>query len=155
MPTGPEVSIDALQKSVSLHLTAIEHYATLAEHLGRIGYAKLGERYREDAEEERGHFKACVERLEFFGVQPTCQHAPSSWPRYDFPGILAANEALETKAAETERVNIVAARGAGDELTALVFAELLKGSEASISEIEADRFVISQVGLDNFLANQV
>lgn len=155
MPTAPEPVIAALQTSVSLHLTAIEHYATLAEHLSRVGYTKLGERYRRDADEERGHLADVVRRLEFFNTQPTYTHAAPSWPRYDFPGILAANLELETRAAETERAGIVTSRAAGDEGTAVTLTVLLDGSEESLREIEADRFVISQVGLDNFLANQV
>lgn len=154
MPVAPANSIAALQKSVGLHLTAVEHYATVAEHLDRIGYGKLGSRFRDDAEEERGHLKACIERLEFYNVAPALEHAAPAWPRLDVAGILTASLAFETAAAEVERQNILDARAAGDEVTALVFVELLKGSEESIKHIEADKLVISQVGLDNWLSNQ-
>ena len=155
MPIAPTGVIECLQSSASLHLTAVEHYATISEHLARAGYHKLGERYRADAEEERGHLRKVLERLEFYNTQPTYQHAAPSWPRYDVPGILGANLTLETNAAEVERHNITAVRAVGDELSALVFAELLEGSEQSIKEIEADKFVIGQVGIDNWLANQI
>lgn len=154
MPTAPNGVADALQKSASLHWTAVEHYTSVAEHLDRYGYKKLGSRFKADAEEERGHLHAVMERLEFYGVQPTYQHAPPSFPRGDVPGILAASLALETATAATERANVIAARSVGDELSALVFADLLKGSEESIKDIEADQFVIGQIGLDNYLANQ-
>lgn len=154
MPAAIPASVECLQNAASLHLTAIEHYATVAEHLDRAGYHKLGERFRADAEEERGHLKAVLERLEFFNTQPTYEHAAPSWPRYDVPGILAASLKLEQAAADAERTHIVEVRAAADEGTALVFAELLKGSEESITHIEADKFLIGQVGLDNWLANQ-
>jgi bacterioferritin (cytochrome b1) len=54
-----------------------------------------------------------------------------------------------------ERANIIVARNAGDEVTAEIFAELLKGSEASVSDIEATKKQIEQIGLDNYLANKV
>lgn len=152
-PIAPAV-IDALQKCVALHWTAIEHYATLAAHLTRWGYAKLGDRYRADANEESQHLTSLMQRLEFFDVQPTYVHSAPSWPRQDVAGILAASLTLETTAADTERAGILAARAAGDEKTAELLAGILAGSEASIREIEADRLVISQVGLDNWLANQ-
>lgn len=155
MPTADQSVIDALQASVVLHLTAIEHYATLATHLDRWGYSKLGAKYVEDANEERDHLKLVVSRLEFYDVAPVLTHTAPSWPRHDFVGILDANLTLEQTAATVERSNVIASRAVGDELSALVFAELLHGSEESIRKIEAVQAVITQIGLDNFLANQV
>lgn len=150
---NPKV-IESLQKSVSLHLTAIEHYQAAAAHMERIGYKKLAARFGADANEEREHLQAVMARLEFYMTQPTYQHQPPSWPRGDVPGILASSLALETAAAGVERQNVTAAREAGDEVSATIFASLLEGSEASILAIEADRVLIEQIGLDNWLANQ-
>lgn len=155
MPADDQSVIDALQASVALHLTAVEHYATVAQHLDRWGYAKLGDKYRADAEEEREHFKAVIDRLEFYDVAPVLTHASPSWPRHDFVGILDASLLLEQTAANLERSNVTACRAVGDEISALVFANLLHGSEDSIREIEAAQVVIETIGLDNYLANQV
>lgn len=153
--TASPAVIDCLQNAVSLHLTAVEHYATIAEHLDRAGYHKLGDRFRGDAEEERGHLKKAMERLEYYQTAPVLTHAAPVFPRYDVPGILAANLSLEESAAAAERRHVTECRAAGDELSALVFVDLLEGSEQSIKEIEADRFVIQQIGLDNWLSLQV
>lgn len=155
MPQAPEGVIDALQSSVRLHLTAIENYQAQAEHFDRWGYGKLAVAYREDTEEERGHLHELQARLEFYDVQPTYEHDQPDWPRHDYEGILAANLALESAAAEVERANVLACRAVGDELSAKIFAELLAGSEASVAEIEATQKVIEQIGVDNYLANQV
>ena len=155
MPQAPEGVIDALQASVRLHMTAIETYQSQAEHFDRWGYGKLAAAYRADVEEERGHLHKVQARLEFYDVQPTYDHDQPEWPRHDFEGILAANLALESTAAEVERANVLACRAVGDELSAEIFSELLEGSEASVAEIEATQRVIEQIGLDNYLANQV
>lgn len=155
MPAAPNGVEEALQRSVKLHLTAIENYQAQAEHFARWGYGKLADKYRGDVEEERGHLKAVMARLEFYDIQPVYEHDEPNWPRHDFEGILSANLALESAAAQAERENVVAARAVGDELSALVFASLLEGSEASVAEIEADMKVIEQIGLDNYLANKV
>lgn len=155
MPQAPEGVIDALQAAVSLHLTAIENYASQAEHFARWGYSKLGDRSRADAEEERGHLKLLHERLEYYDAQPTYEHPQPSWPRHDYEGILAANLELEVAASEAERSGVLKCREAGDELSATVFAQLLEGSEASVAEIEAAQKVLEQIGTDNYLANQV
>ena len=154
MPAPIPASVECLQNAVSLHLTAIEHYATAAEHLGRIGYAKLAERFSADAEEERGHLKLALARLEFFQTAPVLTHAAPSWPRYDVPGILAASLTLEQATAAAERQHIVEVRQVADEGTAEVFTQLLAGSEESIRELEADQLLISQMGIENYLSLQ-
>lgn len=154
MPLALNTVIDALQTSASLHLTAVEHYQAQAAHFERWGYPKLAAQCREDAEEERGHLAKVMARLEYYDVQPTYAHDTPEWPRHDYEGILAANLALETAAAVAERANILAARAAGDELSALVFVDLLVGSEDSIKKIEAIQKILEQIGTDNYLANQ-
>lgn len=155
MPQAPEGVIDILQRSVSLHLTAIEQYQGQAKHFSRWGYEKLGKRYEEDVEEERGHLSKVVERLEFYDVSPDYTHAAPKWPRHDYTGVLQANLELESAAMEFEREAVQIARDAGDELTAKAFARLLAGSEASVAEIEAIERVLGDIGVDNYLANQV
>jgi bacterioferritin (cytochrome b1) len=68
---------------------------------------------------------------------------------------LRANLSLEDAAASVERANILTCRAQGDEQSALVFSALLAGSEASIREIEGIQTAISEIGIDNFLANQM
>lgn len=155
MPQAPEGVTDALQASVRLHLTAIETYQSQAEHFGRWGYHKLADKYRADVDEERKHLAALMSRLEFYDEQPVSDHEEPSWPRHDYEGIVSSNLDLESAAAKNERSGVLACRAVGDELSALVFAELLEGSEASVSEIEAIQKVLEQIGVDNFLANQV
>lgn len=155
MPVPPDGVVDALQSAVRLHLLAIEQYQAQAAHFSRWGYAKLGEKYAEDAEEEREHLQKVLKRLEFYDVQPTYEHDQPEWPRHDFEGTLASNMTLETTAAEAERAGVLACRSVGDELSALIFADLLAGSEESVAQIEAVQLIVQQMGLDNYLADQV
>jgi bacterioferritin len=155
MPTPPDGVIEALQASVRLHRTAIENYQAQAEHFSRWGYSKLGEKCRGDAEEEQEHLALVMARLEYYDVQPVYDHEQPNWPRHDYEGILSANYDLESGAASVERAGVMKCREVGDELSAKVFTKLLEGSEASISEAEATQKVIEQIGVDNYLANQV
>jgi len=155
MPQAPEGVIDALQASVRLHMTAIEHYQSQAEHFARWGYAKLAQTSRGEVEEERHHLHELQARLEYYDEQPAYDHDQPDWPRHDFEGILAANLALETAAADAERASVTACRAAGDEISAGIFTLLLESSEEAVAAIEAKQRVIEQIGLDNYLANQV
>lgn len=160
VPIAPPIAsagdvIAALQLSRRLHLTAIEQYQDQAVHFLRWGYSKLAAETEADVEEERGHLKVITARLEFYDVEPECREEEPEWPRHDYEGILDANYALEYGAMNAERSNVIVARNAGDEVTAKIFAKLLKGSEASVSEIEATKKQIEQIGLDNYLAKKV
>lgn len=155
MPAAPDGVVNALQASVRLHLTAIENYQAQAEHFDRWGYKKLAEKCRADADEERQHLGKVLSRLEYYDEQPAYDHDEPSWPRHDYEGILASNLELEATAVKAERANVLACRAVGDELSALVFADLLEGSEDAVAGIEATQKVIEQIGLDNYLANQV
>lgn len=155
MPLAPDGVVNALQASLRLHLTAVENYQAQAEHFDRWGYSKLADKYRGDVAEEREHLASVMQRLEYYDEQPVYDHDEPSWPRHDYEGIVAANLELETAAAKVERANVLACRAVGDEVSARIFADLLEGSEGSIAEIEAIQKVLEQIGVDNFLANQV
>lgn len=154
MPQGNPTVIEALRASLRLHWQAIEFYSAYAAWIAPQ-YAKLGERYAADAEEERGHARLCMDRLRFFGEPAVFDHADPTVPTEGFEAFLTEALALETAAAELEEKNVALARGENDERSALVFAELLAGSEASILEIEATRQTLAEIGLDNYLANLI
>ena len=147
--------ISALQAALVVHWTAIETYTGQAAHFLRNGYPLLAGKAKEDAEEERGHAAKLLARLEFWDQSPIYTHSSPNWPRLpDFNGILAANLQLENDAAAIERAGILTARAAGDERTAEILADNLKGSEEAIEAITAAQRLIVAIGLDNYLANQ-
>lgn len=154
MPKPLPGVVDALQAALRNHWTQILLYESQAAHFARWGYAKLGEAFLAYAEEERTHARLVVERLEFFDAQPTYEFEQPLWPRHDFEGILEVNYTLDQTAANAERSGYLLCVELGDAETATIFADLLKGSEDGMAEIEAQRLVIDQIGLDNFLANQ-
>lgn len=147
-----EQIIEALQAGLALHLSQAEAYEAQAVHFERWGYPGLAKSWREYAAEERQHEALCLQRLEFFDVAPDMAHETIEWPRHDFLGILDQNYATDSMAAETERAGYLAANEIGDVDTAKIFAELLHGSEDGMAHIEAIRSVISQIGIDNYLA---
>jgi bacterioferritin len=154
MPKPLDGVVDALQAGLRNHWTQILLYETQAAHFTRWGYPKLGDLFLAYAEEERTHARLVVERLEFFDAQPEYTFEEPIWPRHDFEGILEVNYTLDQTAANAERSGYMLCMSVGDAVTAKMFTKLLKGSEEGMAEIEAQRLVIDQVGIDNFLANQ-
>lgn len=152
MPVARTEVVHALLASSRLHLSAIEFYVGVAEHIERWGYPRLADRYRDEAVEERGHLVACLARLEFFDVGAAYDHATPTWPRHDYAGIIQAAYRLERAAADVERDGVLACRAVGDEQSALVFAALLEGSEDALAKLEAAQVVIGEIGLDGYLS---
>jgi bacterioferritin len=146
--------VEALNAGLRNHWTQILLYESQAAHFTRWGYKKLGEAFLAYAEEEREHARKVVQRLEFFDAQPTYDFEQPLWPRHDFESILEVNYTLDQTAANTERSGYTLCVGLGDAETAAIFADLLKGSEDGMAEIEATRLVIDQIGLDNYLADR-
>ena len=155
MPIAPEGIVEALQVSLSLHWTAVESYETQSVHFATWGYSKIAEEYAAAAEEERGHARKVMARVEFFNTAPTTVHEFAIWTRHDYLAVLDQNHEIETSAADAERDGYVIAIDSGDAVTAGIFAELLADSEEAIQKIEAIREVIGTIGLDNYLADKI
>ena len=155
MKADPKVLV-ALQASLQAHWLAMETYRAQAAHLGRAGYGPLAKAAAEDVAEEGEHADRLLRRLEEFEVAPGYDHPSPMFPRLpDYVGLLEANLRLEQGACEIEREGIAACRAAQDERTALLLAENLAGSEASIVKIEAALAQIRAVTLPQWLASQI
>jgi bacterioferritin len=155
MKAPNQAILDALNESVSAHLTAIEQYASQAALFARSGYSKLAGRATADAEEERTHLAKLFGRIVFYDSAAVFTHKGPDYPTGDLIGILSANLFLENAAAEIERRGIQTARQFGDEGTASIFTENLEGSEASVLEIEAIQSQIAAMTLGQYLSTQI
>ena len=147
---------ELLKKSLNIHWQQTTVLTAQAIHLDRWGYKKLAEIIKADAQQEHEHSAVNLQRLEFFDVdyQPLSV-SPPSWTRHDMIALIKYNLNSVREAASAERATIVAARAAGDEITANIMLPLLQGSEDGIELYEGYLKLIDQMGLDNFLTLQV
>ena len=148
--------IDLLKESLNIHWQQTTSLTAQAIHLERWGYKKLAAIIKADAEEEHQHAAINIERLEFFDqdYQPLSINPPS-WARHDIAAMIEYNLNSVREASKAERATIVAAREAGDEITAQIMIPLLQGSEDGIKLYEGYLKLINQMGFDNFLTLQV
>ena len=148
--------IECLKKSLNIHWQQTTVLTAQAAHLERWGYKKLAEVIKADAKQEHEHAMENIKRLEFFDIdyQPL-NISPPSWTRHDMVALIQYNLNSVREASAAERETIVAARAAGDEMTANMMIPLLQGSEDGIALYESYLKLIEQMGLDNFLSIQV
>ena len=151
-----EIVIELLKKSLNIHWQQTTVLTAQAAHLERWGYKKLAEVIKADAQQEHEHAMENIKRLEFFDIdyQPL-NISPPSWTRHDMVALIQYNLNSVREASAAERETIVAARAAGDEMTANMMIPLLQGSEDGIALYESYLKLIEQMGLDNFLSIQV
>lgn len=148
--------IELLKQSLNIHWQQTTSLSAQAVHLERWGYKKLAAVIKADAEEEHGHAMVNIERLEFFDAdyQPLMV-SPPVWNRHDMVAMIQYNLNSVREAAAVEKATIIAARQAGDEITANMMIPLLQGSDDGIKLYESYLKLIEQMGIDNFLTLQV
>lgn len=148
--------VSLLKSSLNIHWQQALALTAQAVHLERWGYKKLAAIIKADAEQEHEHAAINIQRLEFFDedYQPLIVNQPT-WTRHDMLAMINYNLESVKQAADVERQTILAARAAGDEMTAHIMIPLLQGSEDGIRLYEGYLKLISQMGLDNFLTLQV
>jgi len=148
--------VELLKQSLNIHWQQCTALTAQAVHLERWGYKKLAAVIKADAEQEHEHAAENIKRLEFFDIdyQPMTV-SPPSWTRHDMVSLIRYNLNSVREAATAERATIMAARAAGDEMTANIMIPLLQGSEDGIRLYESYLKLIDQMGIDNFLTLQV
>lgn len=147
--------VELLKKSLNIHWQQTTVLSAQAVHLERWGYKKLATVIKEDAMQEHEHAMINLSRLEFFDedYQPLAV-TPPSWKRHDMVALIKYNLDSVREASKAERATIVAARAAGDEITANIMTPLLQGSEDGIVLYEGFLKLIEEMGIDNFLTLQ-
>lgn len=148
--------VDLLKQSLNIHWQQTTALSAQAVHLDRWGYKKLAAIIKEDALQEHEHAMINLSRLEFFDAdyQPLIV-SPPTWSRHDMVAMIKYNLDSVREAASAEKATILAARSAGDEITANIMIPLLQGSEDGIALYEGFLKLIDQMGIDNFLTLQV
>ena len=110
MPRQPS-SIAALQKALSMELSAVQQYLLHAHVLDDWGLDKLAAKMREEMHEELGHAGQFIDRILFLGGTPDVVPAK---PPVRAASLKAMFEADRTDEAEAIEVYSKAAKGAGE-----------------------------------------
>src|SRR3972149_4214187 len=127
MKGNPRI-IAALNERLSEELTAINQYVVHAAMYGRWGYAALAKHVMGLARSEMGHADELIDRILFLEGKPIVSKLNES--------VLLA---VELK----------------DEGSRALFEEHLKSEEDHLLWSEQQLDQIAQIGIDNYLANQV
>jgi len=154
MKGNPKV-IDALNFLLADELTAISQYIVHAEMCNNWGYEKLAGAIEKRAIEEMKHAETHIDRILFLEGQPVVSNLNKMHIGPDVQTILTNDHKAEEGAIAGYNERIKLCADLGDNGTREILEHILKDEEAHIDWIEAQLDQIAQMGIQNYLVEQL
>ncbi|QXE89540.1 bacterioferritin [Geomonas subterranea] len=152
---GNERVIEQLNVRLAEELTATNQYMVHAEMCENWGYKRLYSAIRERAINEMKHAEKLIERILFLEGRPIVSRLDPIHIGGEIPKMHQFDHALEESAIKGYNESIKLAMELGDNGTKELLESILKQEEDHIDDIEAQLDQISQMGVQNYLVDQV
>jgi len=147
--------IEKLNVQLADELTAINQYIVHSEMCANWGYKELHEPIEKRAVQEMKHAESLIARILFLEGGPTVSQLNKVNIGADVAAQLANDHTAEEGAIETYNDGIRLAVEVGDNGTRELFESILKEEEEHIDWLEAQLDQIQQMGVPNYLTEQV
>jgi bacterioferritin len=154
MKGDPQV-IDLLNEVLTNELTAINQYFIHARMCDNWGYERLYKKNRDESIDEMKHADHVIERILYLEGIPNLQRLGKVNIGENVPEQLRLDLDLERHAIPVLNRGIEACRKAGDNGTADLLEDILEDEEEHASWLEAQLMLLDQVGVQNYLAEQI
>jgi bacterioferritin len=152
---GNDEVIQVLQDVLCAELTAINQYFIHARMCENWRYQKLAEHSRKESIEEMKHAQLLIDRILYFDGAPNMQKYMKINVGGTVPEQHPLDLQLEKDAVARLNAGIELARTKGDNGTRALLEEILKAEEEHIDWLEAQLHQIQEIGVENYLAQQV
>ena len=154
MQGHPEI-IEALNEVLTAELTAINQYFAHSEMCENWKYERLYKAIREESIHEMKHAEKLIARILYLNGIPNMARYFEIKIGTNVKQMMENDLALEKDAVERLNEFIALARTHKDGGSEVLFEEILKDEEDHIDWIEAQLDQIEQVGIENYLAQQI
>jgi bacterioferritin len=154
MQGKPEVT-RLLNELLSLELTAVHQYLLHSRMLEDWGYERLHHKVADEVNDELGHAGELMERILFLEGAPDAQTLGTVQRGANVEELFRHDLDVERTAAQALNRGIAECRQAGDEGTSELLEKLLQATEEHLHWLESQLELIGQVGLQNYLAEQL
>jgi bacterioferritin len=152
---GNENVVRLLNDVLCAELTAINQYFIHAMMCENWRYKRLAEHSRKESIEEMKHAEELIERILYLDGQPNMQKYMKISVGQTIPEQHSFDLALEKDAVERLNGGIALAIEKGDNGTRALLEKILVDEEEHIDWIEAQLQQIHDMGVENYLAQQV
>ena len=154
MKGNPKV-IDKINFLLADELTAVSQYMVHSEMCANWGYDKLAEAIEKRAIDEMKHAEKHIARILFLEGQPIVSNLNPMHIGPDVLTILKNDHAAEEGAILEYNKGIKLCTEEGDNGTREILEDILEDEEAHIDWIEAQLDQIAQMGIQNYLVEQL
>lgn len=154
MQGQPDV-IQILNDVLCAELTAINQYFIHARMLENQKYTKLAKHAQEESIGEMKHAQVVIDRILYLDGVPNMQKYMKINVGQTVPEQHQFDLAVEKDAVERLNKGIELCRSLGDNGTRILLEQILTEEEGHIDWLEAQLLQIQQLGLDNYLAQQI
>jgi bacterioferritin len=154
MKSNDEV-IQVLQDVLSAELTAVNQYFIHARMNENWGYKKLAAYMRKESIEEMRHAQDVIDRILYFDGAPNMQKYMKINVGRSVPEQFQHDLEVEYQAVPRLNKGIEVARALGDNGTRSLLETILKDEEAHVDWLEAQLGIIKEIGVENYLAQQI
>jgi bacterioferritin len=154
MQSDPRV-IEALNEVLTAELTAVNQYFIHAKMCANWGYERLAEHGRGESIDEMKHAESVIERILYFDGTPNMQRLFPVRVGENVQEQLELDLAVEHEAIPRFNRAIALCVEVGDNGTRDQLAEMLTSEEEHTDWLETQLETIRQIGLENYLAQQL
>jgi bacterioferritin len=152
---GNEKIIEQLNARLAEELTAVNQYFVHAEMCDNWKYGRLHETIRKRAIAEMIHAEKLIERILFLEGRPIVSNLNKMFIGGEVPKMHENDRGAEEAAIKGYNDTIRLAVEVGDNNTKVLLESILKEEEDHIDWIEAQFDQIKQMGVENYLAEQI
>ncbi len=152
---GNEKVIATLNALLADELTAINQYMVHSEMCADWGYEVLHEVIEKRAIQEMKHAESLIARILFLEGRPTVSQLNPIHIGADVKKQLENDQAAEVDAVKAYNEGAKLTREMDDNGTRSLLVSILKDEEAHLDWIETQLEVISQIGIQNYLVEQM
>src|SRR5688572_27953942 len=147
--------LELLNEVLTAELTAINQYFVHAKMCSNWGYQRLHDHGRSESIDEMKHAERLIERILYFDGVPNMQRLFPVRVGETVPEQFQVDLELEYEAVERLNRGIALTVERGDNGTRELLAEILVSEEEHIDWLETQQETIRQVGLEQYLAEQL
>jgi len=152
---GNDDIIELLNEVLTAELTAVNQYFLHAKMMDNWGYRRLGRHTRDESIDEMKHAEVVTDRILFLDGLPNYQRLFPLKIGETVPEMFEADLELEFAAVERLNRGIALARDVGDNGSRELLEQILVSEDDHIDWLETQLESIRQVGLENYLAEQL
>jgi bacterioferritin len=154
MKGDPKV-IDLLNEILTNELTSVNQYFLHARLCENWGYQRLWKKIREESIDEMKHADELIERILYLEGMPNVQRLAKVNIGETVPEQLKLDYEVEKTAIGVLNRAIETCRSVGDNGSAELLEDILEAEEDHANWLEEQMTLIDQVGLQNYLAEQI